>query len=156
MRVPLLRAVAFAPVRRIGGSTGWYAWDLLWRLRGLLDRVVGGPGLAGRTDPDSLAVGDPVDFWRVGAYEPDRLLRLDATMRVPGTARLEFRVEPDDAGGSTLAQDATFDAPGLLGRLYWYAVLPFHGLVFGGMLRGLVAAMDDRRGIDTESSHLPR
>lgn len=145
MRVPHPPAVAFAPVRRIGGETGWYAWGFLWRLRGLLDRAVGGPGLAGRDDPDTLAVGDTVDFWRVGAFEPDRLLRLDARMRVPGTARLEFRVEPDGAGGSTLTQDATFDAPGLLGRLYWYAVLPFHGLVFGGMLRGLVRAMENRR-----------
>lgn len=140
-RVPHPPAVAFAPVRRIGGGTGWYAWDALWRLRGRIDRLVGGPGLAGRADADALAVGETLDFWVVEAFEPDRLLRLLAKMRVPGEARLEFRIEPVE-DGSVLHQEATFDARGLLGRAYWYAVLPFHGLVFGGMLRGLVRAMD--------------
>jgi len=138
--VPHPPDVAFVPVRRIGGTTGWYAWDALWRLRGWLDRRIGGPGLAGRRDPDAVAVGEALDFWEVEAFEPDRLLRLRARMRVPGEARLEFRVEPE-AGGSIVRQEATFDARGLLGRAYWYAVLPFHGLVFGGMLRGLVRAM---------------
>jgi len=155
--VPHPPDVAFAPIRRIGGKTGWYAWNVLWRVRGRLDRLVGGPGLAGRRDPDELVTGDTLDFWQVEAYEPERLLRLRARMRVPGDARLEFRVEPAP-GGSVVHQEATFVARGLLGRAYWYAVLPFHGLVFGGMLRGLVRAMDaaaetaqNRHGLGTDT-----
>ena len=158
LRVPHEPAVAFAPIRRIGGRTGWYYGRGLWQLRGLLDLVVGGPGLRrGRRDPDSLRVGDAVDFWRVEAYEPDRLLRLSAEMRVPGRASLQFEVEPAD-GGSTVHQTAVFEPLGLWGLVYWYAVWPLHGFVFEGMLRGLAAAMEAspiRDEIGKETSHLP-
>lgn len=130
---------AFTPVLRIGGDTGWYYANWLWRLRGLLDRLFGGSGLRrGRRDPDFLHVGDTVDFWRVEALEPNRRLRLAAEMKLPGHAWLEFEVTRD-ATGSVIRQTATFDAKGLLGRAYWYSVFPLHQLVFGGMLHAIAA-----------------
>jgi uncharacterized protein YbjT (DUF2867 family) len=132
-------------VEGIGGDRGWYSWALAWRVRGWLDRAVGGVGLRrGRRDPDRLYVGDALDFWRVEEREPDRLLRLRAEMRLPGLAWLEFHVEQAEAGGSTLRQRATFAPRGLFGHAYWWAVAAFHGVVFGGMLRGIVAAAERR------------
>jgi uncharacterized protein YbjT (DUF2867 family) len=129
--------VAFTAIRRIGGTTGWYYADWLWQLRGLLDSLIGGVGLRrGRRDPDALSAGDTVDFWRVEAIEPDRRLRLSAEMKLPGRAWLEFEVT-GDATGSIIRQTATFDPKGVLGRAYWYSVLPLHNFVFGGMLRGI-------------------
>ena len=140
--VPHPPEVAFGPIRRIGGGSGWYYGRGLWELRGLLDFVVGGPGLRrGRRDSETLRVGDAVDFWRVEAYEPDRLLRLRAEMRVPGRAWLQFEVEPRAGGGSTVHQTAIFEPLGLWGLAYWYAAWPFHGFVFKGMLGGIAAAM---------------
>jgi uncharacterized protein YbjT (DUF2867 family) len=133
-------AVAFEPIQRIGGDTGWYAWSWLWRLRGFLDLLVGGVGTRrGRSSPTRLGVGDTVDFWRVEAFEPQRLLRLSAEMRVPGRAWLEFEVT-GDASSSTIRQTASFDSVGLFGKAYWYALYPLHHLVFGGMLRGIAKA----------------
>ncbi len=128
---------AFEPIRRIGGATGWYYANWLWRLRGLLDRIIGGVGMRrGRRDPDSLQAGDTVDFWRVESIEPGHKLRLAAEMKLPGRAWLEFEVTGDSTG-STIRQTATFDAKGVLGRAYWYSVYPLHEFVFGGMLRGI-------------------
>ncbi|WP_217915522.1 SDR family oxidoreductase [Miltoncostaea marina] len=133
-------AAAFAAIRRIGGATGWYYADALWRLRGLLDLPFGGAGIRrGRRDPERLLPGDTVDAWRVEAIEEDRLLRLAAEMRVPGRAWLQWEVEPAP-GGSRIHQTAVFDPAGILGRLYWYAVWPFHGFVFCGMVRGIARA----------------
>jgi uncharacterized protein YbjT (DUF2867 family) len=130
----------FGPVRRIGGSVGWYYGDSLWRLRGALDRLVGGPGLRrGRRDPDSLRPGDALDFWRVEAYEPDRMLRLRAEMKLPGRAWLQFEVEPNGQG-SKLTQTAVFDPVGLTGLIYWYALFPIHAMMFRGMLRNVARA----------------
>ncbi len=135
--VPASPSRAFAPIRRLGGTTGWYHADLLWRLRGLLDLLVGGPGLRrGRRDPDQLRPGDTLDFWRVEAVEPDRLLRLAAEMKLPGRAWLQFEVESRD-GQSVIHQTAIFDPRGLWGQVYWYALWPLHQFVFGGMLRAL-------------------
>ncbi|NEK84897.1 SDR family oxidoreductase [Blastococcus saxobsidens] len=134
-------------VEGIGGERGWYSWPLAWRVRGWLDRAVGGVGLRrGRRDPDRLYVGDALDFWRVEEREDGRLLRLRAEMRVPGLAWLEFHVEhgAEADGGSVLRQRATFAPRGLAGHAYWWAVAAFHGFVFGGMLRGLVRAAEDR------------
>jgi len=132
-------ADAFAPIRRIGGTRGWYYANWLWQLRGLLDRLAGGVGLRrGRRDPDFLRAGDTVDFWRVEALDPDRRLRLAAEMKLPGRAWLEFEVTRD-ATGSVIRQTATFDAKGLLGRAYWYSVFPLHQFVFGGMLHAIAA-----------------
>lgn len=134
-------AAAFAPIRRIGGKTGWYCGNWLWRLRGFLDRMVGGTGIRpGRRNPDTLRTGDRVDFWRVKAFEPDRRLRLAAEMKVPGRAWLEFEVCEEKEGGSTIHQTAVFDPAGLFGLLYWYALYPVHQYNFGGMLRGIVSA----------------
>jgi hypothetical protein len=103
---------------------------LLWRVRGWADKAVGGVGLRrGRRDPDVLGVGDAVDFWRVEAVEPDRRILLRAEMRLPGEAWLEWVIEPEGAG-SRLTQRAIFYPRGLLGRAYWYALIPFHALIF--------------------------
>lgn len=140
IRVSAPPAEAFAPIRRIGGATGWYFADVLWQARGFLDLLVGGAGLRrGRRDPDHVAPGDVIDFWRVEAFEPDRRLRLFAEMRLPGRAWLEFEVD-GDATGSTIRQTAIFDPSGLLGSLYWYAIWPLHVAVFRGMLRGISRA----------------
>lgn len=130
-------AQVFAPVRRIGGATGWYFGNLLWSARGWIDRCLGGVGMArGRRDPDTCAVGDTIDGWTVEAYEPDRRLRLSADLKLPGRGWLEFEVTPLAQGRqSRIRQSATFDPRGLMGRVYWYAISPIHNLVFGGMLR---------------------
>ncbi len=133
-------AAVFAAVCRIGGGHGWYAADLLWRLRGILDRLAGGPGLRrGRRDPERVGFGDALDFWRVVGITPDRELRLRAEMRLPGVAELEFDIEPLEARqpGCRLVQLARFKPRGLAGLAYWYAVLPLHGIVFRGMLAGI-------------------
>jgi hypothetical protein len=133
-------AEAFAPIARIGGQTGWYYGRRLWWLRGLLDRLAGGPGLRrGRRDPASLFVGDPLDFWRVEQLEPGRRLRLAAEMRLPGRAWLQFEVTPE-RGGSRIRQTAEFDPVGVAGLLYWYGLWPVHQLVFAGMLRNIARA----------------
>lgn len=130
----------FAPIRRIGGDTGWYFADWLWRVRGFIDLLAGGVGIRrGRRDPEQLRVGDALDWWRVEAYEPDRRLRLFAEMRLPGRGWLEFEVR-GAGGGSIIRQVATFDPVGLGGLLYWYLIYPVHGVVFGGMLRAICRA----------------
>jgi Protein of unknown function (DUF2867) len=131
---------AFAPIQRIGGMTGWHYGNFLWRLRGLIDLLVGGPGLRrGRRDPVDLTPGATIDCWRVEAFEPERLLRLAAEMRLPGRAWLQFEVAPHPRG-STIRQTAIFDPRGLAGLLYWYASYPLHLVVFSGMLRGIARA----------------
>lgn len=130
---------AFAPVLRIGGQTGWYAWNWLWQLRGALDLLAGGPGMRrGRRSSTHLSVGDTVDFWRVERVEPN-LLRLVAEMKLPGRAWLEFEVT-GSGSSATIRQTATFDPVGLIGRAYWYALYPLHQLVFGGMLQAIASA----------------
>jgi uncharacterized protein YbjT (DUF2867 family) len=117
----------------IGGANGWYYGNWLWKVRGFLDKMVGGVGLRrGRKNPTEITAGESLDFWRVllADKEQKRLL-LYAEMKLPGEAWLEFKIMPDD----TVVQTATFRPWGLLGRLYWYAVLPFHGFIFKGMLR---------------------
>jgi uncharacterized protein YbjT (DUF2867 family)/ligand-binding SRPBCC domain-containing protein len=147
-------AQAFAPIRRIGGGTGWYFADALWRLRGWIDIALGGVGMPRtRRDPDDCAVGDVIDGWCVEAYEPDRLLRLSAGLKLPGRGWLEFSVDPLDGGArSLIRQTATFDPKGIAGRLYWYGVLPLHALVFRGLLRRIA----QRAVQDTASGDLSR
>lgn len=137
---------AFRPIQRIGGETGWYYGDWLWHFRGLLDLLVGGPGLRrGRRHPEKLAPGDTVDFWRVDRFEPDHLLSLSAEMKLPGRAWLQFEVEPC-AEGARIRQTAIFDPVGLTALTYWYGLYPLHQLVFAGMLRGIArAALGDSR-----------
>lgn len=134
---------AFDPIRRIGGRVGWYYGDSLWRIRGFLDRLAGGPGLRrGRRDPTDIRPGDALDFWRVEEYEPGHLLRLQAEMRLPGRAWLQFEVEPTE-NGAVVTQSAVFDPLGLAGLLYWYLLLPAHTLVFKGMLRNVIRAVPE-------------
>jgi len=129
--------LTFKPIQRIGGDTGWYAWNWLWQLRGFLDLLVGGVGMRrGRAHFEILRVGDTVDFWRVEEHDPNHFLRLAAEMKLPGRAWLEFEVTGDDFS-STIRQTAIFDPVGLLGLIYWYALYPLHQLVFAGMLRGI-------------------
>jgi hypothetical protein len=127
----------FAAVERVGGARGWPYADILWRLRGLADSIVGGVGMRlGRRDPDRLRAGDALDFWRVEAIERPRLLRLRAEMKLPGRAWLQFEVVPV-AGGSRLFQTAFFEPKGLPGLAYWYLLYPAHALIFRGMIRAL-------------------
>lgn len=129
--------VVFETFCALGGENGWPAGNWLWQVRGLLDRAFRGTGMRrGRRHPRHLRVGDPVDFWRVEALEPDRLLRLRSEMKLDGRAWLQFTVWPEGTG-SRLEQTAFFEPHGVLGLLYWYAMLPFHLFVFPGMVRAL-------------------
>lgn len=140
VRVPVTSKRAFEPIRRIGGRTGWYFGNALWRSRGLVDLMLGGVGMRrGRPDPEVPFVGSTLDFWRVVVYEPGRRLRLFAEMKVPGRAWLEFRVDPVGSS-SVIRQIAEFEPRGLGGRLYWYLLIPIHELMFRGMLRRIAAA----------------
>ena len=133
-------AEVYLAVCRVGGGHGWYAADWLWRLRGWMDRVVGGPGLRrGRRHPQQVAFGDALDFWRVTNAVTDRRLELHAEMKLPGIATLTFEIEPIGSDGkrSKLLQTARFKPRGLMGLAYWYSVLPLHGVVFRGMQRGI-------------------
>lgn len=141
-------AALWAAVTALGGTHGYYGTDWLWRLRGLMDRLTGGPGLRrGRRSATDLRLGDALDFWRVTRIDPPRQLELTAEMRLPGVATLNFEIDapPEARGRTRLAMTARFRPRGLLGILYWYLVLPLHGIVFRGMLRGIVrAAMGGR------------
>ncbi len=134
-------ARAFEPVRTIGGANGYYFGHPLWALRAWFDRLAGGIGMRpGRRDPATCAVGDAVDFWRVVAFEPDRRLTLNAEMKMPGRAWLQVDVVPGRDGQPVrLRQTALFDPRGLLGLLYWIAMLPAHAVIFRGMLRAIAA-----------------
>lgn len=138
-----------AAICRLGGARGWHRGEWLWRVRGFLDKIVGGPGLRrGRRNPDELRVGEPLDFWRVEAIETGQLVRLHAEMVLPGEAWLEWHIEPDRGTGTTVTQLALFRPRGLWGTAYWYSIAPFHRFVFPGLLDGLIA--------EAESSPSPR
>lgn len=131
-------ATVWATLCRIGGGHGWYSAGALWWLRGAMDRLLGGPGLRrGRRDPEHVEYGDALDFWRVVGLDRYRELRLRAEMRLPGEAELHFRLTPVHDSQTQLSQIARFKPRGLLGLLYWWAVIPFHAWVFRGMLRGV-------------------
>jgi len=122
----------------IGGANGWYFADILWRLRGFMDKVIGGVGLRrGRRDPVEILPGDALDFWRVESVEPGRSLVLRAEMKVPGHAWLEFSVEPLGPDRSRLTQRARFYPRGLAGLAYWYGIYPVHIPIFFGMARAI-------------------
>ena len=128
---------AFAAIERIGGANGWYACDWLWQLRGWMDRMIGGPGMArGRRDPERLEAGETLDCWQVDVCDRPRRLRLAAEMKMPGRGWLEFEVVPRD-GDVTIHQTAIFDPRGVGGLAYWYAIWPLHELVFRLMLAGI-------------------
>ncbi len=139
----------FAAVCRVGGGHGWYAGDILWRIRGWMDQLVGGPGLRrGRRDPEKVEFGEALDFWRVVGLERGKLLLLHAEMKLPGTAQLEFLMEPvGDQVLTRLTMTARFRPKALLGILYWYAVVPLHNIVFGGMLKGIKRAAESSESV---------
>jgi uncharacterized protein YbjT (DUF2867 family) len=133
--VSVTRQKAFGVIKRIGGKNGWYFADWLWGLRGFFDLLVGGVGMRrGRKDPDSVAIGDVIDCWRVEQYEPGESLVLYAEMKLPGRAWLGYEIKSIPRG-CRITQTATFDPAGLLGLAYWYLVWPLHQVVFSGMLR---------------------
>jgi uncharacterized protein YbjT (DUF2867 family) len=145
VEVAAMPAEVFLTLSRIGGQAGWYGVDRLWRLRGLVDRLAGGPGLRrGRRDAARVAFGDAIDFWRVTGVEPGRRLALRAEMRLPGAALLEFVIEPSPEGSDRcrLVQTARFRPRGMLGLAYWYAMLPLHMIVFRRMLEGIRRAAE--------------
>lgn len=131
-------AETWPAVTCIGGRTGWYHANWLWRLRGFIDRLLGGIGLQrGRRCPIEAAPGDALDFWRVSQVEKPRFLQLIAEMKLPGRGILEFRLQEPAAGNCSLQLTARFWPRGLFGLLYWWMVTPLHGYVFRGLLRGI-------------------
>mgnify|MGYP006291903033 CR=1 FL=1 len=143
----------YATFTGLGGQRGWLVWNWAWRLRGMLDKLVGGPGLRrGRRDAEVIYVGESLDWWRVEAVEPNRLLRLRAEMKLPGTAWLQWEVEPD-GDGARLVQTALFAPHGLGGALYWYALYPLHRLIFTHLVRAIAREAErDPRATTTSSS----
>lgn len=144
VRTQAEKALVFAVLQRLGGKTGWYYANWLWRLRGALDILVGGVGMRrGRRDPETMLTGDVVDCWRVENVVPESFIRLAAEMKLPGRAWLEFELE-EEQGGTRLRQTAVFDPIGLFGLVYWYTLYPLHKIIFSGMLRN-IAAISVRR-----------
>jgi hypothetical protein len=134
--VPAPPEAVYRAFTGLGGERGWLYMNWAWRLRGGLDRLVGGVGLRrGRRDPDEVRAGEALDFWRVEAVEPGRLMRLRAEMKVPGRAWLEFQALPAEGDRTLLIQTAFFEPKGLSGLLYWYALYPIHAFIFSGMIR---------------------
>lgn len=130
------------PIAKIGGKTGWYFMNALWRLRGALDRLAGGVGLKrGRRHPTDLLVGDALDFWRVLAVEPPERLLLLAEMKAPGEALLEFQIKPLGDGQAELQMLSRFLPRGLGGILYWYGMYPVHAWIFSGMLKSIARSI---------------
>lgn len=151
--VGVLPVAAFAPIRRIGGKNGWYAYDAMWQIRGALDRLFGGVGMRrGRRDPERLTRGEPLDFWRVEDIRDDRRLLLAAEMKLPGRAWLDFTVVPAESG-ARIRQTALFQPRGVLGFLYWFAILPLHRLIFAAML-ARIASLARERGVTPPNSTL--
>lgn len=131
-------------IEGIGGKNGWYSWALAWWVRGLLDRVLGGPGLRrGRRNDKDLVIGDAVDFWRVEDSDDHSFLRLRAEMKLPGLAWLELQVGSTDGGTTTFHHRALFHPRGLLGHVYWLSILPFHGIIFGAMQKNIAKAAEE-------------
>lgn len=144
VRVAARPEETFTELERVGGREGWPYANVLWQLRGLIDRLVGGVGMRGRPGQGAgLAEGQVLDFWQVDRLVRPSRLRLRAEMRLPGVAYLEFEVEPDGSG-SRLVQTALFRPRGLAGRLYWYGLLPLHAAIFRGMVRRLAARAASR------------
>jgi len=137
-QTPASIEAAFAAVTSLGGEKGWHRGEWLWRVRGVLDQLWGGPGVRrGRSHPTQLHIGDFVDFWRVEELTENHHVKLHAEMVLPGDAWIEWTLEPLGSG-TRITQRATYKPKGLLGRLYWYAVAPFHVLVFPGLLQGIL------------------
>ena len=145
----------YAAFTSLGGERGWLYMNWIWRLRGLLDRLVGGVGLRrGRRHPTTLRVGDALDFWRVEAEEKPRFLRLRAEMKLPGRAWLQFEVEPVKKHGTLFVQTAYFAPKGLGGFLYWYVLYPIHSIVFSGMILAIAKLAEQDQEFSSEQGHI--
>jgi hypothetical protein len=130
------------PISQIGGKTGWYFGNFLWRLRGIMDRLAGGVGLRrGRRNPSEIGVGDALDFWRVLEVNAPQRLLLVAEMKTPGEALLEFQIATNAPGQVELQMLSRFRPKGLFGILYWYALYPFHQWIFYGMLKAIAKSI---------------
>lgn len=140
MVVDLPPETVFRAYAGLGGERGWLYLNWTWMVRGWIDKLVGGVGLRrGRRHPDELRIGESLDFWRVEAVEPGRLLRLRAEMKVPGKAWLQFQSLPAEGGATLLTQTAYFAPRGLSGFVYWYALYPIHTFIFSGLIRRVAA-----------------
>jgi len=149
MRVAASAAEVYAVFSGVGGKRGWFSMDWAWRIRGWMDRMIGGVGMRrSRRDPNHLRVGDALDFWRVEMIEPDQLLRLRAEMKVPGKAWLQFQVVMREDQTALLSQTAFFAPKGLMGWCYWHVLYPFHALIFSGMIREI-----SRRAENNHTTH---
>lgn len=147
----------FAAICRIGGGNGWYAGDVLWRIRGWMDTLVGGPGLRrGKRHPDKVEFGEALDFWRVVGLERNRSLSLLAEMKLPGQAMLNFDLASAGPEQPTdLTMTARFRPKGLVGIMYWYTVVPLHNFVFGGMLKGIRQAAEAKNRVEASGHPQP-
>jgi len=146
--VPASPAIVFKMISRLGGQTGWLYWNWAWHLRGWMDRLVGGVGLRrGRRDPETVRIGDAIDFWRVESVEADKRLLLRAEMKLPGRSWLQFETHSHVGEQTRLVQTAFFAPKGLFGLASWYRLYPIHRLVFAGMFRNLAqrAGNNDER-----------
>ena len=144
-------AAVWREIATIGGENGYYFLDALWQARGCVDRLTGGTGLSrGRRDPQAIAVGDAIDFWRVAAVEPGRRLTLIAEMKLPGSAALEFELLPDAQDRTRILVTAYFHPAGAPGLIYWHALTPAHALIFTGLARAIAARAE--RAVDLGAS----
>ncbi|MDF1524998.1 MAG: SDR family oxidoreductase [bacterium] len=135
----------FTPIQCVGGEHGWYGCNWMWKIRGAMDRLIGGVGLRrGRRELCDIRVGDAIDFWRVEKYVENTHLLLYAEMKLPGRAWLYFEVGPNEKGAE-VRMTAVFDPMGVWGRVYWYLVYPFHYLVFNSMFKGIVRAIEQNK-----------
>ncbi|MCB0214460.1 MAG: DUF2867 domain-containing protein, partial [Anaerolineae bacterium] len=138
----------------IGGEKGWFRYHILWQLRGLFDRIIGGVGMRSRHlySNRDLIQGQLLDFWRVEKLDPPQMMRLRAEMKLPGRGWLQFETEPLDDNRTKLTQTAFYAPRGLLGTLYWYVLIPFHGPIFGNMSREIATraeALAQGKSLDT-------
>lgn len=151
--VPAPADAVYRAFARLGGQRGWLYMDWSWQIRGILDRLFGGVGMRrGRRDSEDVRVGDALDFWRVEAVDPGKMMRLRAEMKVPGRAWLEFQAEDQADSGALFTQTAFFEPRGLLGLLYWFILYPIHSLIFSGLIRAL-AHQATALGKETASDH---
>jgi uncharacterized protein YbjT (DUF2867 family) len=139
-------STVYQTITKLGGISGWLYLDGLWKLRGFFDRMSGGPGLRGRRSTNELVEGDVLDFYRVEALELNRLVRIKAELKAPGLGWMEWRIQPQSDGSTSLLQIAYFTPIGIQGFLYWYLLLPVHRLVFSGLLKALT-----RRAVEIQN-----
>ena len=137
LRLQVQPEAVYRAITSLGGRVGWLYLNWLWKLRAFLDKLLGGPGLRGRSSDDRLAEGDPLDFYRVEKLVPGSMLRLKAELKAPGQGWMEWSVQPHPDGGSILSQIVYFVPRGVPGFLYWYMLYPVHTLVFTGLLKAL-------------------